>query len=566
MRSTRATDRVPGWARGLVAGVALLAVATAQADTVASLLGNFTTNQFVGARIAEGRLDVRYTVVLGQLPALRELHVADTNRDGVTSQAERDAYARELAAGFAGNLAVAVDGERVRLRPERWTTSLPTEQGGFSLRLDVDYTAALPAGSATHAVTIANDNYPGRFGWQEIAVEPADGIAVFATNGYRTSLTAGLTESVPEMPASGPLAERAVQLSYRVGAVPAGAIAIAARTQVPAPASTAASSPQETTLDAGWLARQTRGVVDLIATPDVAPGVQLWALLAAMVLGALHAFSPGHGKSVVGAYLIGSRATARHAAFLGLTVTVTHTLGVFALGFATLLASAYVVPEKIFPLLGLASGLIVAGMGVILAIQRWPAARAAWRERAQRGSGQGASAMAFRSLATATPLGRMQGSYVLASLQGGHGHAHDDGHSHHPAAGHHAHGAGWHSHGGTWHSHLPPGADGERVTWRSLAALGVSGGLVPCPSAMVLLLAAIALNKTAFGMALVVAFSAGLALTLMAIGLVFLYARSRIPAGARAPRWTRLLPFASAGLIAVVGVALCYSALTGGPV
>jgi len=155
----------------------------------------------------------------------------------------------------------------------------------------------------------------------------------------------------------------------------------------------------------------------------------------------------------------------------------------------------------------------------------------------------------------------MSGSYVLASMHAG-------AHSH--AAWHHgravAHGAGWHSHGGTWHSHLPPGADGERVTWRSLFALGVSGGLVPCPSAMVLLLAAIALHKTAFGLALVVAFSAGLALTLMAIALVFLHARSRMPAGARAPRWTRLLPFASAALIAGLGVALCYRALTGGPV
>jgi len=551
--------------RALALGVALSTAGAAQADTVASLLGNFTTNQFVGARVGEGRLDVHYAVVLGQLPALRELHVADTNRDGVTSQAERDDYARQLAAGFARNLAVTVDGQRLDLQPARWTTSLPTEQGGFSLRVDVDLTAALPAGSATHALALVNDNYPGRFGWQEIVIEPAEGIAVFATQAFRTSLTSALVESVQEMPPDGPLAERAVQLSYRTGALPAGATAIAARPGTAVQA--AAVPPPETILDAGWLTRQTRHLVDMIAAPDVAPGVRLWALLAALVLGALHAFSPGHGKSVVGAYLLGSRATARHAAFLGITVTITHTLGVFALGFATLLASAYVLPEKIFPLLGLVSGLIVAGMGVFLAIERWPVARAAWRERARQRPGQGVATTAFRSLVTAAPLGRMQGSYVLASLQGAHVHPHDHGSGHVDHGGpSHAHGAGWHSHGGTWHSHLPPGADGQGVTWRSLLALGVSGGLVPCPSAMVILLAAIALNKTAFGMALVVAFSAGLALTLMAIGLVFLYARQRLPSGARAPRWTRLVPFASAAVIAVVGVALCYGALTGGPV
>jgi len=104
------------------------------------------------------------------------------------------------------------------------------------------------------------------------------------------------------------------------------------------------------------------------------------------------------------------------------------------------------------------------------------------------------------------------------------------------------------------------------VTWRSLLALGVSGGLVPCPSAMVLLLAAVALNKTAFGLVLVVAFSSGLALTLTAVGLVFLYARNRMPSGARTARWTRIVPLASACAIAIVGALLCYAALTGGPI
>ena len=118
-----------------------------------------------------------------------------------------------------------------------------------------------------------------------------------------------------------------------------------------------------------------------------------------------------------------------------------------------------------------------------------------------------------------------------------------------------------HSHGGVMHSHMLPGADGEQVTWKSLLALGISGGMVPCPSAMVLLLAAIALNKTAYGMLLVLIFSVGLAITLTAVGLVFLYARSRMRPFGRAKRWTELLPIMSASFITVVGLALCVGAL-----
>jgi len=504
--------------RRILLAFALLAVAAAaRADTVASLLGNFTINQWSGVSLAERRIDLRHTIVFGQLPALRELHEADTDHDGVTSQAERDAYASTLAAAIAGQLHVAVDGERIALRPTHAVTSLPSEQGGFSLRVDVDLTGDLGGirPSPRHEVTIANDNYPGRFGWQEIVIAPAPGVAVFDTDAFSTSLTKGLTETPADLPATGPLAERAVHFAYRMGAVPEGAQAIAPRPGAVATAQAAAA-------ESNWLARQTRGIVDAISGADVSPRALLWALLAAMAVGALHAFAPGHGKTVVGAYLIGSRASARHAAFLGLTVTVTHTLGVFALGAATMFASAYVLPERVFPILGVVSGLLVLGMGVVLVVQRWPAARAALARKP-----------AFR------PLAVKPGAMFAANGADA--------------------GGGWHSHGGTWHTHTPPDA----VTWKSLLALGVSGGLVPCPSAMVLLLAAVALNQTALGLLLVVAFSIGLALTLTAIGFLFLYARNRMPGSVGASRWTRVVPLASAAFITLIGVALCLGAATG---
>ena len=506
--------------RPLFVLLALALAWPAHADTVASLLGNFTVNQFAGLRVSERKIDIRYTVVLGQLPALRELHAADVDGDGVTTEAERDAYARRLAQEAAARFVITENGRPVSVLATSSTTSLPAEQGGFSLRVDIDLVAALTA-SGARAVDFRNDNFPRQFGWQEIAITSAPGIAIYDADAHSTSLTAGLTETPRELPASGPLSERTARFSFDAGAVPAGSVAIAPRAGM-----TAASAPAEDA--SGWLRAQARRIVDLIAAPRLDPGVAALALVAAMLLGALHAFAPGHGKTVVGAYLVGSRATARHAAFLGATVTLTHTLGVFALGFATLFASAYVVPERIFPVLGFLSGLVVLGMGVVLVAQRWPAAR----EAMQRTTGT------FRRAATG-------GGYVTGRMQ----HAH--------AA------AGWHSHGGAWHTHAPPA---ERVTWRSLLALGVSGGLVPCPSAMVLLLAAVALNKTAFGLALVVAFSAGLALTLTAVGLVFLYARNRLPEGARAARWTRVVPLASATAIVVIGALLCHAALTGGPV
>ena len=504
---------------GAVLSVAALTACpvAGRADTVASLLGNFTINQFCGVEVASDAVAVHYTAVFGQLPALRELHLADADGDGVTSQAERDAYAARLAPAIADQLRVTVDGAPVALRAARWTTSLPTEQGGFSLRIDVDFAGALPASdsSAQHAVAFANQNYAGQFGWQEIAVREAPPVKVYATDAFNTSLTNGLSDAVQAMPASGPLSERAVRLSYTAGSAPAGAQRLGPRPGTAA--SVAASAAPVSAAAAGdWLQRQTRRVVDMISTPDVAPHVALLALLAAVVLGALHAFSPGHGKTVVGAYLIGSRATARHALFLGATVTITHTLGVFALGFATLVASRYILPERLFPVLALISGLLVLGMGVVLFVQRWGAARdvvTAWLAVQPRFRSAEQATTAYRSLARATPMGRPAGPFVLAYAHEhhrahDHGHAHGHGHSH----GHHA--LGMHSHGGTMHSHLPPGAAGEAVTWRSLLALGISGGLVPCPSAMVLLLAAIALNKTAYGMLLVVAFSVGLAATL----------------------------------------------------
>jgi len=606
---------------------AMLAAATlwaapARADTVASLLGNFTINQFSALSIAQDRIDVHRVIVFGQLPALRELHAADADGDGVTTQAERDAHATRLARSLVDSLELNLDGKRVPLRLLRSATSLPVEQGGFSLRLDLDFSAPLAIDDASiHRLAFVNRNYDGRFGWNEIAVAPAPMWKVFDTNAFDDSLTGGLTEALRGLPASGPLQERAIHLAMTATAPPAGAVPLGGRAgtargaaraadadvvrstaravdasavtgvaaledtgamrSAPAPAGAGAvpiaagaakggARPSGADADASsWtneLQARTHRLVTLISERDAPWPVTLVALLTALVLGAFHAFSPGHGKTVVGAYLIGSRATARHAVFLGTTVTITHSVGVFALGFATLFAAQYVVPERLIPLLSLVSGALVLGMGVTLLWQRWPhrvpstpAAGASVAHDPERSAAGDRPSLRTLPLAAARLRGVAAASRTASSI--GPLVARMQGHASPALA--HAHGDGWHSHGGRWHSHVPPASLREAVSWRGLLALGVSGGLVPCPSAMVLLLAAVALNRTAFGLALVLAFSLGLALTLIGVGLAFLYARRWLPAGVGDSQVARWLPALSAAAIAAIGVGLCVVAATG---
>ncbi|MGH8403305.1 MAG: hypothetical protein ACRESO_07895, partial [Gammaproteobacteria bacterium] len=338
----------------------------ARADTVASLLGNFTINQFARIQVNKQQVKLHFVVVLGQLPALTALHQADTNNDGVTTQAERDAYVRRLAPGFANKLELTVDGEPLPLNLVSWTSSLPSESTGFSLRLDAQYAGQLPAGLQGHIAHLQfnNTNYAGRIGWHEIVVQPGSGISIFDTNAVSTSMTEGLSINPHTLPPGGPLDERAVHLAFTYGAAPDGVVMLGPRKGYPehAAGSGQRSGIRATGVAATWLNHATKQLVDLISARHVAPHIALLALLIAMFLGALHAFSPGHGKTVVGAYLIGSRGTARHAVFLGLTVTITHTMGVFAVGLATLFASQFIVPEKLFPILSLVSGLLVVGI------------------------------------------------------------------------------------------------------------------------------------------------------------------------------------------------------------
>ena len=257
-------------------------------------------------------------------------------------------------------------------------------------------------------------------------------------------------------------------------------------------------------------------------------GSFIFAIVGAFFWGAMHALSPGHGKTIVGAYLVGAHATPKHALFLGLTTTITHTTGVFLLGIATLFAAQFILPEQLYPWLSVLSGLMVVAIGLNLFLSRLHST-----QKLKKASTEGEHSHHHHP----------------------HDHSHGDTHHH----SHESHSHGSHSHGS--HSHLPPGADGSPVSWRNLLLLGISGGLIPCPSALVVLLGAIGLGRISFGLVLVLAFSLGLAAVLTTLGLLLVYTKSLFNRLQTQIRFVRLLPAASALVIALIGVGITIQAL-----
>ena len=245
-------------------------------------------------------------------------------------------------------------------------------------------------------------------------------------------------------------------------------------------------------------------LIQLLETQP-SPGAIAGGVAIAFGFGAVHALSPGHGKTLVGAYLVGSRGTPGAALWLGITTTVTHTVTVFALGVAALLASQYIVLDQVYPILGVLSGVAICLVGLKL---------------------------------------------LAVRLGSGHHHSHEPHEHHHDSDPQH------HHHDHDHHHHHPE-------DWRSLVAIGISGGLVPCPSALVLLLTAIALHQIAYGLVLVGGFSLGLATVLMALGLVAVYARQWLEETAMAAGLMQRLSVASAIVTVCVGVGVATVAISG---
>jgi ABC-type nickel/cobalt efflux system permease component RcnA len=432
----------------LVAAAALLAPAAASAHP----LGNFTINRFARVEVADHRLYVRYVLDLAEIPTYQ------ARQDGV----DPAVYARRVARG----LHVTVDGREVSLRPVAHALAFPRGVAGLhTMRLEV--TLRGPVVDRSESIAVGDTNYAGRIGWKEIVV------------GAGTRSVSDELRAYPKSLLQSPLDVTRVRATVSPSDAPVPQLSAGRSLEAP-----------DRVADGGF----TR----LIGERHLSVLVILVSLAAALFWGAAHALSPGHGKTIVTAYLVGRRGTPRDAAVLGLIVTVTHTIGVFALGLVTLALSQWIVPDTLYPWMNVIAGVSVVAIGAAVMRARL---RDWLHERAHR-----------------------------------HGHAHHHGHD---------------------HDHAPEPGTG----FRGLLAVGISGGALPCPSALVVLLAAISLHRVAFGLVLIVAFSLGLALTITGIGLVAVLARSAFSRRSFDGLALRLIPALSAVVIVVAGVAMTVHAL-----
>jgi nickel/cobalt transporter (NicO) family protein len=439
----------------VLAALALLALA---ATASAHPLGNFSINHLDVVRVSADRVDVRYVLDQAEIPTFQERGLSPAQ---VLARKRAD-VARGVTLTVGGRaipLALAPGGR----------IGFPMGQGGLhTTRVELLLSARV---AARGPVVVRDATYRGRIGWRAVVVEPGRGTAVRSdvTSADPTRRLRVYPRSLLASPANRPVAHLRVAPGAATVAAPGGEL--------------------------GGATTHDRGAGDrfgsVFADAAAGRGVLVLLLLAAFGWGAIHALSPGHGKAMVAAYLVGTRGTARHAVALGLTVTVAHTAGVFALGAVTLALSAYVLPEQLYPWLNLVSGLLVlvVGAGVVRARVR-------------------------------------------------HARAHARGHHHH----HH-------------HDH----AHGD-LRLRALLAMGASAGLIPCPSALVVLLGAVAQHQVGLGLVLIVAFSAGLAATLSGLGLLVV-AAGRVSARVGAiggGRAVAVLPAVSS--LAIVGVGLVLTA------
>jgi nickel/cobalt exporter len=440
-----------------ILGLALLLIPKPAA---AHPMGNFSINVHLGIAFEESAVTVTLIVDMAEIPTFQEKDIIDSSGDGQVSASERLNYAADACSRYRDDIDISLDGIPTDLNSDGATLDLlPGAAGLEIMRLSCDYQLELAKGDSGQ-LKVTNRVYEGRIGWREMTAT-AQGFAL-ETDVPVESPSEQLTVFPP-----GPVEDRStatVDYTRENGAL----LAAPPRTFV---------ERLGTNLEVGWL-----------------------ALLTAVGLGAAHALAPGHGKTLMAAYLVGRRGRIRHAAGLGLAVALSHTLGVGILGIVTVLTTSRFEPDRIYPWLSIASAALVTAIG---------------------------GAMLVRALRAQT-------------------HDHDHG----------SHGRG-HSHEGT--TDRPLG-------WRSLAALGLAGGLVPSASAVVLLLGAVSQGDPWFGLGLVAAFGSGMAIALVAAGIAAIWAVRLgwrfISHDRRRQRLERLVPALAGGSVTLVGIVLLLQAAT----
>jgi ABC-type nickel/cobalt efflux system permease component RcnA len=531
----------------ILAALAVVSLLAAPDLGSAHPLGNFSVSHYAAIRLEADALVLRYIIDMAEIPTFQEIQ--DTHIVPEAGHPSLLAYLAQRVEGLRSGLILELNGERLRLSAETREVIFPPGAGGLpTLKLGMRFRATLDAASTATAreLRYRDTNFPGRSGWKEIIATAGQGMMLVSSTIPEHDRSQELADYPTDLLNSPPQDVEARVIFARRGLAPEVAVVGTPPASILRTRQSQRSSPlagkdrggghilsdeaqgllQPIGLEANRQTTPRNSFTELVTAPQLGVGIALVTMAVAVGLGAFHALEPGHGKTVVAAYLVGSRGTAWHALMLGLIVTVTHTAGVYILGALTLLASRYVVPERLYPWLGVTSGLIIAGLGVGLFLRRYAGANHAHPHA--------------------------------------HAHSHSQAHSH---AYHHTQGfEEEHTHAHGHHPHTPqshPEDIPSTVSRHELLALGITGGIMPCPAALVVLLSALSLNRVGFGLLLIVAFSLGLAAVLIAIGILMVYAHRLMAKfqgdGVLMTRW---LPLTSATVMTMFGVAIAVQALT----
>ena len=514
-------------------------------------MGNLSVNHYARLEPGAKGVEVTYVLDLAEIPTFELTQSWNVPKDSARDILQ--AKAVEQARVWVSNLVFTEDGKA--LAPKIESTELAVQDGAGNLPV-FRITTKLLVGAAGGRLQYEDRNYPTRAGWREIVIRPATGADVSKASNGDMDISQALT-SYPQDPTKAPPQNTTAWFEWKAASGPVTQVrkpVVEAKAETPAAAAPGLAAPvpgpaagrdvRPPEASSMGTVKRNDAISQILRMKDIS-----WPLMATLIglafwFGALHALEPGHGKTMVAAYLVGARGTPKHAVLLGGMVTFTHTISVFILGIATMFLSRYIMPDKISKVLGIVSGLSIVWIGAMLL----------WRRSR-----------------------KLQGEHAHPHVHD-HGHSHDHQHTHEPAAAHththdhahshdhphthdhpaphahsHSHGGLTHTHDGHTHSHVPEGD----ISVGSLIALGASGGLVPCPSALILLLSAISIGRVGLGMVLLLSFSIGLAIVLTATGLLVLYAKNLFPERTGNPNaFFRYMPVVSAAAILVIGVVM----------
>jgi len=502
-------------------------------------MGNFSINHYTGIKIDRGQIELRYIIDLAEIPTYQQIQ--DTGIVARLGDPTLPTYLKQQAAAWQRNLRLQVEGQPVLLQPVSTSVIFPPGAGGLpTMKIGVVYRGTVAAKAAAGSplrLRYTDTNFEGHAGWKEIVVTAGKGVTLDRPLQFATDRSAQLTD-YPTNLLNSPPQDLDAEVAYSVGPVapspskalaanlPTAAAPVAKSAAVSLDSAPVATPPPALSLRANKQATPRNRFTELMIRPHMGLWFLITAAFLAAGLGALHALEPGHGKTIVAAYLVGSRGRTRHAVGLGLLVTAAHTAGVYLLGAVVLYASKYVIPERIYPWLSIASGLIIAVMAGYLLLRAWTGAETP--EEHEETTPHSHWYSSKPSIAVAASTLRQDTETALA-----------------------------------------PGAptranktNNKTVPLRQLLLLGITGGIIPCPAALVVLLSAVSLHRIGLGLFLIVAFSLGLAAVLIVIGIAMVKARGLLARWKTdSPLMQRWLPLGSASAMLVAGLAIAGSAI-----